>query len=325
MFKRIILPQPVLRNLLILALAAGVVIVTQVNLFFTSARTGEEQNVYLKILNNTYSPTDTGEINAMNTLTHVGTAGDVERIIEVYNARVNKIFNDKIALIVRENDLNKMLAMVTPPSGQAQPGKPPRRAPCRENNASTYCVAQKAVKEYADMRQAMIQIRNTLSTRAMEDFDVMQSPSSPGNQSGGSGQSSQQSGAGRTGRPVPLGTTSSENQSGLARAGLTAAGIVGGIMTFPLRIVGGLASGLGDLISPKTTRNDIDRELAIARQALDQALSVYNELQMALPTHKKYKEVYKKLEQYRDKVARIRREVEYYPNTFLNVTTTACS
>jgi chromosome segregation ATPase len=90
--------------------------------------------------------------------------------------------------------------------------------------------------------------------------------------------------------------------------------------------------GLGDvsrlsrrLSSLGSELNRIDREIELSRQALDQALSAYNELQMALPLHRKYKETIKALEKYRNKVSDIRKEVDLYPVTFLDVTTTQCT
>lgn len=76
---------------------------------------------------------------------------------------------------------------------------------------------------------------------------------------------------------------------------------------------------LGQLI------DKINREADLSRQALDQALSAYNEMQYALPLHTKYMEVVKSLEKYRDKVAGIRRTIEQFPSTFLDVTTTQCT
>jgi hypothetical protein len=69
----------------------------------------------------------------------------------------------------------------------------------------------------------------------------------------------------------------------------------------------------------------INRELEISREALDQGLAAYQELQMALPLHRKYMEVIKKLEKYRDEVADIRDQVSLYPTVFLDVTTTQCN
>ena len=70
--------------------------------------------------------------------------------------------------------------------------------------------------------------------------------------------------------------------------------------------------------------NRIDRELDIAKKSLDQGLATYNELQMALPLHVKYQAVITALAEYRDKVATIRKQVELYPSTFLDVSTTSC-
>lgn len=73
------------------------------------------------------------------------------------------------------------------------------------------------------------------------------------------------------------------------------------------------------------TVETIDREIALARETLDQALATYNEFQLALPLHTKYLQVITALESYRDKVAKVRKEIDQYPPTFLDVTTTACT
>lgn len=73
------------------------------------------------------------------------------------------------------------------------------------------------------------------------------------------------------------------------------------------------------------TINAIDIDLNTARLAMDQALAAYNELQMALPIHMKYKQAIKRLEEYRDALASVRRTVDLYPVTFLDVTTTQCN
>ncbi|MEK9132782.1 MAG: hypothetical protein AAB606_03700 [Patescibacteria group bacterium] len=69
----------------------------------------------------------------------------------------------------------------------------------------------------------------------------------------------------------------------------------------------------------------IDREIDVSKEALDQALAAYNEIQMALPLHQKYKQVISALEKYRDKISDVRQEVDLYPVTFLDVTTTSCN
>lgn len=71
--------------------------------------------------------------------------------------------------------------------------------------------------------------------------------------------------------------------------------------------------------------NRIDDEVEVAHQTLDQALSAYNEMQMALPLHVKYIELISALEKYRNKVSAIRQQIDLYPTTFLNVTTTSCT
>lgn len=73
------------------------------------------------------------------------------------------------------------------------------------------------------------------------------------------------------------------------------------------------------------TINRIDREIDISRQALDSGLAAYSELQMSLPLHRKYMEVISALEEYRDHVSDIRKEIDLYPVTFLDVTTTQCT
>lgn len=89
--------------------------------------------------------------------------------------------------------------------------------------------------------------------------------------------------------------------------------------------VGDLVQGQKSLQGYGETINKIDREIEIARQTLDQALAAYNELSIALPLHRKYQEVITSLEKYRDNVSAIRREIDLYPATFLNVTTPACT
>jgi len=71
--------------------------------------------------------------------------------------------------------------------------------------------------------------------------------------------------------------------------------------------------------------NKIQEELSIARTALDQGLAAYNELQLALPMHMKYKQIIGTLEEYRGKLSSIRRQVEWYPATFIDVTTSKCT
>jgi hypothetical protein len=86
--------------------------------------------------------------------------------------------------------------------------------------------------------------------------------------------------------------------------------------------VGEIAETLTDL---GENLNRIDREIDIARQTLDMSLAAYDEMLMALPLHRKYEEVIKALEVYRDAVSDVRKQTDLYPNAFLDVTTTACT
>lgn len=71
--------------------------------------------------------------------------------------------------------------------------------------------------------------------------------------------------------------------------------------------------------------NQVDEELDLARKSLDQGLAAYNEMQISLPMHIKYKKLTKALELYRDKLSSLRKEIELYPGTFIDVTTPACT
>lgn len=73
------------------------------------------------------------------------------------------------------------------------------------------------------------------------------------------------------------------------------------------------------------TLEQIDRELEIAKQTMDQALSAYNEMQMAYPLHRKYIQLIGSLEKYRNNISKLRQKIEQLPPTFLDVTTTACT
>lgn len=68
----------------------------------------------------------------------------------------------------------------------------------------------------------------------------------------------------------------------------------------------------------------IDREVDAAKKALDQTLSAYNQLRTAWAMHKKYKEIYKQLGQYRNKLVEVRHQIEQFPGKFIDVTTTSC-
>lgn len=84
-------------------------------------------------------------------------------------------------------------------------------------------------------------------------------------------------------------------------------------------------TGKKSLEAHEETLDQIDGELSTAQTALDHALAAYNEMQMAVPLHRKYQEVIEQLEKYRDQISDIRKDVDLYPETFLDVTTPACT
>jgi hypothetical protein len=71
--------------------------------------------------------------------------------------------------------------------------------------------------------------------------------------------------------------------------------------------------------------SEMDNEIALARDVLDSALGAYNELQQALPLHFKYMDTITALEEYRDAIADVRREIDFYPMIFKDVTTNQCT
>lgn len=60
--------------------------------------------------------------------------GDLEDAISAYHENVNKIFNDKLEIMVEAED-----PITEPPS---------ENETCTKNNVSTYCIAEAAVSEY---------------------------------------------------------------------------------------------------------------------------------------------------------------------------------
>lgn len=93
----------------------------------------------------------------------------------------------------------------------------------------------------------------------------------------------------------------------------------------PTQTGGGMSQAQRNLVAENQKANRIDNEITIAQKALDEGLAAYNELQMALPLHMKYQALIEALEGYRDKISAIRKQVDLYPTTFLNVSTTKCT
>lgn len=194
----------------------------------------------------------------------------------------------------KPEDLEKMLAAVTPPEVITdENGQVLKRGDCVTENLSTYCIAMAGIEEYAKLKDAMVDARNKAVAEVGQRFETLtkKNPQDANNPD------------------VQF------EQNKIIRPG-------------GVPLVGGIADifrGQQNLQSYGEKINRIDRELDLARQALDQGLAAYSELQMSLPMHYKLKDMMKKLEAYRDKISDVRRQVELYPSSFLDVTTTQCT
>lgn len=270
---------------LLLLIAALTVVLATHALKFAAAEENESENIYLKIIREEEYEDDIADAEDA-----------VDGAIMQYHATINEMFNEKIKETValgntgNLEDLKKMLALVAPPAMETdENGLPIKRKPCDSDDEhyrlSTYCLALNATNEYFLFREAMIEARRSAQEQAATKFKAV------------TGQE-----AGSADSPDIL-----FEQRNIFGA------------------VADLAMGEKSLQGYGEVLNRIDRELDIARQSLDQALAAYSELQMALPLHQKYLKVIEALESYRDKVSAIRREIDLYPSTFLDVTTTQCN
>lgn len=208
---------------------------------------------------------------------------DAEELAEDYHETVNKIFNEKIKVLValgnskEKKDFEKMLKLVSAPElEQDEKGQLVKRKECSSENLSTYCLAMISVDKYFEFRANMLKAREEEKQKATRQFTT------------------------QTGEKPEAGETNDT-------------------LAQQKSIFGTTIQSYGEAI------NDIDREIDLARQALDQTLASYNEMQMALIMHSKFKAVIESLEDYRDKISEIRKEVDLYPFTFLDLTTIACT
>lgn len=252
---------------------------------FAAAEESESGNIYLKIIREEEYTDD------------IADAEDAaDGAIMQYHVTVNEMFNKRIEGMValgntgNPEDLKKMIDLITPPPMELDENNLPVKRKSCDSDAehyilSTYCLAKDATNEYFLFREAMIETRRSAREQAATKFKAV------------TGQE-----AGSADSPDIL--FEQKNIFGAA------ADLVMGEKSL---------QGYGEVL------NRIDRELDIARQSLDQALATYSELQMALPLHQKYLKVIGALESYRDKISDIRREIDLYPSTFLDVTTTQCN
>ncbi|HCW32144.1 MAG: hypothetical protein UT36_C0002G0039 [Candidatus Peregrinibacteria bacterium GW2011_GWF2_39_17] len=81
-----------------------------------------------------------------------------------------------------------------------------------------------------------------------------------------------------------------------------------------------------EALNQQGQREDLrNSQIAIAQNVLSVSLATYNEIQIFYPLHLEYSKLIKQLEKYRDGLSKVRREVEKYPKTFQNVSTTKCT
>lgn len=225
-----------------------------------------------------------------------GVEDAVDALVEEYHERVNDAFNERIKkLVLLGNEgtpekLETLLFLVTPPAMEKDAaGLPGKRHSCAtfQNNLSTYCLATAMTKEYFDFRASMLDAREAARVQAGQRFETLKQSGIAGNE-------------------------------GDAGAIFEQRRMIGGT-------VGDIKEGQESIQNYGAVINRVDRELDIARKALDQSLAAYNELQMALPMHIKYKQVVSALEKYRDKISKVRQKTDVFPTNFLDVTTAACT
>jgi hypothetical protein len=69
----------------------------------------------------------------------------------------------------------------------------------------------------------------------------------------------------------------------------------------------------------------INDQILLAEKVMSTTIASYDQLQVFYPLHIQYNDLIGSLEKYRDGLADVRKEVEKYPGTFHNVTTTDCT
>lgn len=289
----------ILRNIIILALSASLVFMTQVSRFSIAAQS-EQGNKYEDLLYggdfDVNCETGDAEDREARDEEELDT-DEVDEVIEKYHEMINCLFNMRIQKMVKtilqrirltEKDLKEIFVALSPPEFILNEEKQAvGRKPCLNKgdgmNISTYCLAQAATEEYMQFRAAMQKARQKEKADAAQQLFK------------------------DTGKSVDEAPDNFVQQRSLGGA------------------IADIFQGEKALQDYGATINRIDDEMKFARTALDQSLAAYSELQMALPLHRKYKEIITTLEEYRDKVRDIRKEVDLYPVTFLDVTTTQCT
>jgi hypothetical protein len=71
--------------------------------------------------------------------------------------------------------------------------------------------------------------------------------------------------------------------------------------------------------------NRINNELVMAQRALDVSLATYNEIMTAYVMHKEYEKIIESLIKYKNKLLKLRKEIERFPSKFIDATTASCT
>ncbi len=69
----------------------------------------------------------------------------------------------------------------------------------------------------------------------------------------------------------------------------------------------------------------IDREIGVAKVALDKTLAAYDQLRLTFPMHNTYRQIFNELVDYRDKLIDLREQTDELPSHFVDVTTMKCT
>lgn len=287
--------RSVFRNLIILVMCVVFVFATgkaKIGIFAQDTETATV-NKYSKVLDGGDLENDCSGDGLISRIQNLNET-NLNKMVRKYHENINCMFNKRIEKLVwnlldmtsegKKIKGEELTKLISPPGFIVDPQtkKPTAfREPCKgeggDVNLSTYCLAQDAVKEYFEFKDALEEAKKYEKDRAIELFQTKS------------------------------GTSVNNAPNTITDATVD------------------FTTGIKALQESGKSINQIDLEADIARQALDQTLAAYNELQMALPLHRKYREVITALEKFRDGIAKVRDQIELYPSTFKDVTTSACT
>lgn len=284
-----------------MGIAVLITAAVQLPRFFVSATGGgggasasERPNIYLQIYRGEFHGLDEREQNIIGALFY----DSIDKIIQVYHKRINDLFNERIRPFVTERDFKKVMPLLIVPDNldDLAVTRQQCRGTARRKNLSTFCISLLATDEFFDFREALLAARLDLADRQAERIAAD--------------------------RPI------FESWGIMSKTSRPLAGTVGaavGIVSSPATVLGGTVQTIANAIKPPKTPELLDKEIEISKQALDQTLAFYNELQIALPLHRKYREIQAALIDYNNKLSRLRQKIEQFPKSFYNFSTTKCT